>query len=135
MTWWCYLFAYTIQHVPAEKQHFDKWACAEPWTCPFKWNFFGIAFKCKVSLLHLCFLVLTRVDEQWVQDCKTLSPRMHHWYRRHETNLLPANQKWLRYYYNHLIFTWVFVWKKSKKKLGIKNFIDKKWRTELVASE
>ena len=24
-----------VQHVPAEKQHFDKWACAEPWTCPF----------------------------------------------------------------------------------------------------
>ena len=20
---------------PTEKQHFDKWACAEPWTCPF----------------------------------------------------------------------------------------------------
>ena len=29
----------TARYVPAEKQHFDKWACAKPWTCPFKLNF------------------------------------------------------------------------------------------------
>ena len=25
----------TIQQVQATKQHFDKWACTEPWTFPF----------------------------------------------------------------------------------------------------
>ena len=44
------LLASTIQHVPTEKQRFDSWACAEPWTCPFKTIFrLGSFFLSSVS--------------------------------------------------------------------------------------
>ena len=36
--WHDHIACIVIQHVPAEKQHFGKWACAETWTCSFKWS-------------------------------------------------------------------------------------------------
>ena len=38
MTWSCCLHRLDDTECPAEKQHFDKWACTEPWTCPFNFD-------------------------------------------------------------------------------------------------
>ena len=49
----------SIQHVLAEKQHFDKWACAEPWTCPFKrvYNLILTARYVRCSAYNACVII------------------------------------------------------------------------------
>ena len=64
--WQHYDMIILLALLPAEKQHFDKWAHAEPWTCPFKMLHVSSEFQqytasCFLSIsMHHYHLDLTR---------------------------------------------------------------------------
>ena len=60
---WSYCLLRRIQHVPAEKQHFDKWAYAEPWTCPFKFNKIYDSENLSRNTLNLVYIIAFESSE------------------------------------------------------------------------